>query len=147
MLDKRTAPTITVDANKWFILGFLILLRVINSIIIGITIRSDRFNIFTIRLLNDVYLQTNQLILSQDNPVNNINIAPGEKDFDSIVKTLIASALVGLSVFVININADVKVQGNRIAHIEASQKESIEVTKELTKAVVDLRIVIETIRK
>ena len=69
------------------------------------------------------------------------------KDFDSIVKTLIASALVGLSVFVININAEVKVQSNRISHIEATQKESIEVTKELTKAVVDLRIVIETIRK
>ena len=69
------------------------------------------------------------------------------KDLDSIVKTLIASALVGLSVFVVNINADVKVQSNRISHIEATQKESIEVTKELTKAVVDLRIVIETIRK
>jgi len=69
------------------------------------------------------------------------------KDLDSIVKTLIASALVGLSVFVININAEVKVQSNRISHIEATQKESIEVTKELTKAVVDLRIVIETIRK
>ena len=69
------------------------------------------------------------------------------KEIDNIIKTLIASALVGLSVFVININAEVKVQSNRISHIEATQKESIEVTKELTKAVVDLRIVIETIRK
>ena len=69
------------------------------------------------------------------------------KDFDSTIKTLIASALVGLSVFVISINADVKVQANRIAHIEATQKESIHVVKELTKAVTDLRIAIETIRK
>ena len=69
------------------------------------------------------------------------------KDFDSTIKTLIASALVGLSVFVISINADVKVQANRIAHIEATQKESIYVVKELTKAVTDLRIAIETIRK
>ena len=34
------------------------------------------------------------------------------KEIDNIIKTLIASALVGLSVFVININAEVKVQSN-----------------------------------
>ena len=69
------------------------------------------------------------------------------KDFDSVVKTVIAAALVGLSVFVINISGDVKVHDTRIAHVEASQKESMEVYKELTKAVTDLRIVIETMRK
>lgn len=81
-------------------------------------------------------------------PINKHSIAElNVKDFDSIVKTVISAAIVWISVFVIDISGDVKVHDARIVHIEASQKESMEVYKELTKAVTDLRIVIETIRK
>tara|TARA_R110000744_G_scaffold378892_2_gene495780 strand:- start:9525 stop:9737 length:213 start_codon:yes stop_codon:yes gene_type:complete len=69
------------------------------------------------------------------------------KDFDNVMKSLISACLIGLSVWVFNINADVRVQSNEISHIQESQKESILVNRELTKAVTELRIVIEKIRR
>ncbi len=67
----------------------------------------------------------------------------GVKDFDNIIKTVIASALVGLFVWMFNINADVKVQANEITHIKKTVSEAVEVNKELVDVVVELRIAVE----
>ena len=69
------------------------------------------------------------------------------KDFDSIAKTLIAAAITGLFVWTFSINADVKVNEQRLSHVEEDQREVIIVVKELTNAVTDLRIVIEQLKK
>jgi hypothetical protein len=69
------------------------------------------------------------------------------KEFDSIVKTLIAAAITGLFVWTFSINADVKVNAQRLSHVEEDQREVIVVVKELTSAVTDLRIVIEQLKK
>jgi hypothetical protein len=69
------------------------------------------------------------------------------KEFDSIVKTLIAAAITGLFVWTFSINADVKVNAQRLSHVEEDQREVIIVVKELTSAVTDLRIVIEQLKK
>ena len=69
------------------------------------------------------------------------------KEFDNIVKTLIAAAITGLFVWTFSINADVKVNKQRISHVEDDQREVIAVVKELTNAVTDLRIVIEQLKK
>ena len=69
------------------------------------------------------------------------------RDFDTIVKSAIGAALVGLTVWVFNINADVRVNTQRIIHVEDDQKEVIAVVKDLTDAVNDLRVVIESLKK
>jgi hypothetical protein len=69
------------------------------------------------------------------------------KDFDSVVKTVIAAAVTGLFVWTFSINADVKVNEQRLSHVEEDQREVIVVVKELTNAVTDLRIVIEQLKK
>jgi dihydroorotase len=69
------------------------------------------------------------------------------KDFDSVVKTVIAAAVTGLFVWVFNVHAEVKVNQQRISHVEEDQREVIVVVKELTSAVTDLRIVIEQLKK
>jgi hypothetical protein len=68
------------------------------------------------------------------------------RDLDNVVKTLIAASLIGLFSWMFAINADVKVHEAQIIHIQQTQRDSIQVTKELTKAVTDLRIAIEKIR-
>lgn len=79
-------------------------------------------------------------------PTESLDRGLAMKEFDDIIKTLIASALVGLAVCTFNINADVKVNSIEISHLKETQKDSIQVSRELTKAVTDLRIVIEKIR-
>ena len=69
------------------------------------------------------------------------------KEFDSIVKTLIAAAITGLFVWTFSMNANIKVNEQRLTHVEQDQREVIMVVKELTSAVTDLRIVIEQLRK
>lgn len=69
------------------------------------------------------------------------------KDFDNIVKTIIAAAITGLFVWTFNMNANIRVNEQRITHVEQDQREVILVVKELTDAVTDLRIVIEQLKK
>jgi len=69
------------------------------------------------------------------------------KEFDNIVKTLIAAAVTGLFVWTFNIHAKVQVNEQRITHVEEDQREVIIVVKELTAAVTDLRVVIEQLKK
>jgi hypothetical protein len=57
------------------------------------------------------------------------------KEFDGIVKGVIAAAIIGLFSWVMTINADVKVNTTDIKH-----NKQVIVMRELTKAIQDLRI-------
>lgn len=65
---------------------------------------------------------------------------------DASVKGAIATALIGLFVWCFNMNADVKINTTNINHNKERQteqhKQYMEATKELTKAVNELRVVI-----
>lgn len=62
------------------------------------------------------------------------------KEFDGIVKGVIAAAIIGLFTWVMTINASVKVNSSDIKHNKEATKEQVAVMKELTKAIQDLRV-------
>ncbi len=64
------------------------------------------------------------------------------KEFDGIVKGIISAAIIGLFVWVMNINAAVKVNSTEIKHNKAALVENTAANKDLTKAITELRIVI-----
>ena len=59
---------------------------------------------------------------------------------DATIKGAIATALFGLFGWVMSINTDVKVNSTEISHNRESTMSNIEATKDLTKAVNDLRV-------
>lgn len=64
------------------------------------------------------------------------------KEFDGIVKGVIAASILGMGTWVMKINADVQVNKIAIKHNSDIAKEQIIVNKELTKAINDLRVTI-----
>ena len=64
------------------------------------------------------------------------------KEFDGIVKGVIAAAIIGLFGWVMMIDSDVKVNTTNISHNSDATKASIEATKELAQAVNDLRVLL-----
>lgn len=62
------------------------------------------------------------------------------KEFDGIVKGVIAAAIIGLFTWVMTINADVKVNENEIKNNKAIAERQIEVTDKLADAINDLSV-------
>ena len=59
---------------------------------------------------------------------------------DQAVKGFIAAALMGSFVWCFNISSDVKINTNDIKHITTAQAEHTKALRELTRAVVELRV-------
>ena len=62
------------------------------------------------------------------------------KEFDGIIKGVIAAAIIGLFGWVMTINADVKVNENEIKNNKAIAERQIEVTDKLADAINDLSV-------
>ena len=64
------------------------------------------------------------------------------KEFDGIVKSLISAAIIGLFVWVMAINATVQVNSSEIKHNKRALMDNTAASKDLTKAITDLRVYI-----
>jgi hypothetical protein len=64
------------------------------------------------------------------------------KEFDGIVKGIIAAAIVGLFGWVMAINATVQVNSSEIKHNKQALMDNTSASKDLTKAITDLRVYI-----
>tara|TARA_R110002012_G_scaffold30480_1_gene92396 strand:+ start:291 stop:518 length:228 start_codon:yes stop_codon:yes gene_type:complete len=65
---------------------------------------------------------------------------------DATVKGVIATAIVGLYIWVFNTNAKNDVRDLRITHVENGHTEVLSVVKDNTRAMNNLRVVIESLK-
>jgi len=64
------------------------------------------------------------------------------KELDGVIKGLISAAIVGLFVWVMAINATVQVNSAEIKHNKQALMDNTAASKDLTKAITDLRVYI-----